>query len=153
MRSIRLQTGLRNSSARLRLEPPELGRIRVDVRLAGDRLAIEIRTETEAATERLIDRVAMLKTALEHHGIHVDRFDVTTGPAEGVESSESSGRESGAEGDTRGSAAASGDDGGFSQGEADSLDTVPSDDGDGFAASDDVFTLTAAGEARLDVRA
>ncbi len=76
VRSIRLQTGLRSSSARLQLHPPELGRVRVDVRLAGERVEIDVRTETEAARETLSHRADELKTALEHHGIHVDRLDV-----------------------------------------------------------------------------
>jgi len=76
VRSIRLQTGLRSSSARLQLHPPELGRVRVDVRLAGEHVEIDVRTETDAARETLSHRADELKTALEHHGIHVDRLDV-----------------------------------------------------------------------------
>ncbi len=77
VRSIRLQTGLRSSSARLQLHPPELGRVRVDVRLAGERVEIDVRTETDAARETLLHRADELKTALEHHGIHVNRLEVT----------------------------------------------------------------------------
>ena len=76
VRSIRLQTGLRSSSARLQLHPPELGRVRVDVRLAGEHVEIDVRTETDAARETLSHRADELKTALQHHGIHVDRLDV-----------------------------------------------------------------------------
>lgn len=77
VRSIRLQTGLRSSSARLQLHPPELGEVRVDVRLAGEHVEIDVRTETDAARETLSHRADELKTALQHHGIHVDRLDVT----------------------------------------------------------------------------
>ncbi len=77
VRSIRLQTGLRSSSARLQLHPPELGEVRVDVRLAGEHVEIDVRTETDAARETLSHRADELKTALAHHGIHVDRLDVT----------------------------------------------------------------------------
>jgi flagellar hook-length control protein FliK len=77
VRSIRLQTGPRNSSARLQLHPPELGRLRVDVRLAGDQIEIDVRTETDAARDFVSRRSDELKTALEQHGIQVNRFDVT----------------------------------------------------------------------------
>ena len=77
VRSIRLQTGLRSSSARLQLHPPELGEVRVDVRLAGEHVEIDVRTETDAARETLSHRADELKTALEHHGIHVNRLEVT----------------------------------------------------------------------------
>ncbi len=82
VRSIRLQTGARHSSARMHLEPPELGRMRVDVRMNGDRVQIDIRTETTKATELLHHRTAGLKAALEMHGIFVERFDVTSDLAE-----------------------------------------------------------------------
>jgi len=77
VRSIRLQTGTRNSSARLQLHPPELGRLRVDVRLAGDQIEIDVRTETDAARDAVSRRVDELKAALEQHGIQVNRFAVT----------------------------------------------------------------------------
>jgi len=76
VRSIRLHVGERTSSARLQLHPPELGRMRVDVRLDGDRLHLDVRTETQAARELVADRVGELKAALEQYGILVSRFDV-----------------------------------------------------------------------------
>jgi flagellar hook-length control protein FliK len=76
IRSIRLQVGERTSSARLQLHPPELGRMRVDVRLDGDRIALEVRTETEGARELVAQRAGELKTALAEHGIYVERLDV-----------------------------------------------------------------------------
>jgi len=78
VRAIRLQTGPKHSSAQLQLHPPELGRVRVDVRMEGDQIQMDVRTETDAARELLTRRAAELRTALEQHGIFVDRFDVTT---------------------------------------------------------------------------
>ena len=81
VRSIRLQTGARSSSARLQLHPPELGRLRVDVRLAGEEVEIDVRTETDAARDLVARRADELKTALEQYAIHVNRLDVTTNAA------------------------------------------------------------------------
>jgi hypothetical protein len=77
VRSIRLRTGTHHSSARLHLDPPELGRMLVDIRLAGDELRIDVRTETSQARELLYERAAQLRAALEQHGIQVGRFEVT----------------------------------------------------------------------------
>ena len=78
VRSIRLQSGARHSSARLHLHPPELGRVLIDVRLEQDGLRIKIRTQTRAAGELLAERATQLRAALEQQGIHVERFEVTS---------------------------------------------------------------------------
>lgn len=80
VRSIRLNAGHRHSSARLQLEPKELGRLDVEVRMVGDDAEITVRTETPAARLLVRERGAELTTALERHGIHVERFEVTSGP-------------------------------------------------------------------------
>jgi hypothetical protein len=77
VRSIRLRTSAARSSARLRLHPPELGRVLVDVRMEGDELRIDVRTETAEAKDLLHDRAARLRAALEQQGIHVGRLEVT----------------------------------------------------------------------------
>ncbi len=82
VRSIRLQTGARRSSARMQLEPPELGRLYVHIRVDGEQLRIDVRTETAAARELLSGRAEQLTAALERHGMHVERFEVTTGASE-----------------------------------------------------------------------
>lgn len=76
LRSLRMQLGARRSTARLRLEPPELGRLRVDVRIQGDSVSVDVQAETEAARLRLAERGAELKSGLAEHGIHVERFEV-----------------------------------------------------------------------------
>jgi flagellar hook-length control protein FliK len=78
IRSMRVRSGLRNSSARVRLEPPELGRILVEVRMVRDALRIDVRTETDAAREVVRGRAAQLRAALEQHGLFVEHFDVTS---------------------------------------------------------------------------
>ncbi|MFH1110348.1 MAG: flagellar hook-length control protein FliK [Planctomycetota bacterium] len=137
VRSIRLQTGLRSSSARLQLHPPELGEVRVDVRLAGEHVEIDVRTETDAARETLSHRSDELKTALQHHGIHVDRLDVTVhappDPHHGLAGYDAQRNPSG-----RGSSSQSG--GGERE------------DGGATSMNGDVPEAEAVAEARLDIR-
>lgn len=78
VRTIRLQTGKRYSSARMTLDPPRLGKMKVDVQMSGDRVRIDVRAETAEATKLLLDRTARLKSALESQGFIVDRLEVTT---------------------------------------------------------------------------
>ncbi len=80
VRSIRMRTSPRRSSARLHLEPPALGRVLVDVRMDGSQMRIEVRAETPEAAELLRHRAGQLKSALREQGIVVDRFDVSTTP-------------------------------------------------------------------------
>jgi hypothetical protein len=78
MGSLRLNVGRQRSTARLYLRPPELGRVRIDARMEGQRLEVLVQTETRAARELLEARGADLQAALEQHGIKVDRFDFST---------------------------------------------------------------------------
>lgn len=79
VRTIRLQGGFKQSSARMQLDPPELGRLDVEVMLTANRLRIGVRTATAEARELLRDRVAELRAALEQHGIRIERFEVSVG--------------------------------------------------------------------------
>jgi hypothetical protein len=76
VRSLRLQLGARQSSARLRLQPPELGHLRVDVKMLGDRVRIDVQAETNAARDLLTQRVDQLKSGLESYGIRLERLEV-----------------------------------------------------------------------------
>lgn len=80
VRSIRLRTADRFSSARLHLDPPELGRMRVDVRLEGDALQVDVHTETPEARNVVHERINQLRLALAHAGVTVDRIDVNVNP-------------------------------------------------------------------------
>ncbi len=77
IRALRLRTGPRNSSARLYLQPPELGRIQVDVRMTGNELRIGVQTETTEARNLLTQRAAALTAALEQWGLNVERLEIT----------------------------------------------------------------------------
>ncbi len=76
VRSLRMQIGTRRSSAKIHLDPPELGRLFVDVRLTDGNVQVDIRTETEKARMLLHERAGLLRTALEEAGLHIDRFEV-----------------------------------------------------------------------------
>ena len=76
MTQIRLNTGVRASSATIRLDPPELGRMRIDVRLVDDALQVRIEASTPQARQMLRARVSELAAALREHHIEVERFEV-----------------------------------------------------------------------------
>ncbi len=78
VRSIRANIGRHESTARLQLNPPELGRIRVDVRLVQQRMQLQIRTQTQDAREAIAARLDGLRNALSQQGITVERIDVTS---------------------------------------------------------------------------
>ncbi len=78
VRSIRMRSGKWQSSARMHLNPPKLGRVQIDVRMDGERLLIDVRTESADATKALTERSADLRAALAEQGIIVDRFDIDT---------------------------------------------------------------------------
>jgi flagellar hook-length control protein FliK len=80
---MRLRMSENRSTAQLRLNPPELGRIRVDVRLVGDRLVVGVQAESEAARELLSQRADSLKATLKEHGIQIDRFEVVSNTNDG----------------------------------------------------------------------
>jgi len=77
IRSMRLRTGEHRSSAKIHLQPPRLGRVMVDLQLTGQSLRLSVRTETAEARTLIGERADRLRAALEQHGIHVERFDVT----------------------------------------------------------------------------
>lgn len=78
VRSIRMRGGTMQSTARMHLNPPELGRVRIDVRMEGERLQIHVLTANQEATQVLTERSADLRAALAEQGILVDRFEVGT---------------------------------------------------------------------------
>lgn len=144
VRSIRLGPGGRQSSARLLLQPPELGRVQVDIRMEDDQLLVKVRTESAEARELLASRAAQLRAALASHGINVDRFEVTADLSSGV-SAEPPGQE------RPGSAASSGRD--RPRGETGrSTNVVSSSDTEEIAEDEAVPATTAVGNVRLDIR-
>ena len=150
VRSLRMNVGRQRSTARLHLRPPELGRIRIDARMDGQRLEILVQTETAAARELLRSRVAELQTALEQHGIKIDRLEFA--PTGLQNQQDSTGAFAGAgDPDTRRSAFRHDRERAASRGEANRItagdESAPSvDEGEAEPIS------SAAAETRLDVR-
>lgn len=60
----------------LRLSPPELGSLRVEVKVGRGMLTARIETETHSARTLLIDNLPLLRDRLAEQGIHIERFDV-----------------------------------------------------------------------------
>ena len=85
VRSIRLGENVRQagsagrqSSARLQLNPPELGRMDVEVRVVDDRVRIVVKTQTDAARWLVQARASELVASLEQHGIILERMEVSS---------------------------------------------------------------------------
>jgi flagellar hook-length control protein FliK len=76
VRNIRLNAGTRNSTARIRLSPPELGQVRVEVKLRDENLSLRIHAETPEAREVLGERLESLRAALQQHGLVAERIEL-----------------------------------------------------------------------------
>jgi flagellar hook-length control protein FliK len=70
---VRVQIGARESQVRLQLDPPELGPVRIDVRVVGNNVQLHVQTQTQAAHQLLQARVGELQQALENQGLTVER--------------------------------------------------------------------------------
>lgn len=70
----RVQVG--EGPVRLRLTPPELGTLRIELRMRDGALSAKLEAETSAARSALLDNLPQLKSRLAEHDIHVEQFDV-----------------------------------------------------------------------------
>jgi flagellar hook-length control protein FliK len=66
----------RGGLLRLRLRPPELGAVRLEVLLERGNLIARIETETQQARNVLLEHLPQLRDRLTAQGIHVEQFDV-----------------------------------------------------------------------------
>ena len=66
----------RDGEVRLRLSPPELGSLRLDVRVENGALTAHLQTETDSARLAIIDNLPALRDRLAEQGIRIERFDV-----------------------------------------------------------------------------
>jgi len=78
----------------MRLEPPELGSLRLEMDLKRELLALRIDTSTHVAHRLLSEDLERLRHGLEASGIRVERIEVRP-PTPGPESSEQGGAEQG----------------------------------------------------------
>ena len=68
--------GQRSGPVRLKLYPPELGSLRMEITVKNGTLSAKVEAETAAARSLLVDNLPMLRERLSEQGIRVDRFDV-----------------------------------------------------------------------------
>jgi flagellar hook-length control protein FliK len=66
----------RNGVVRLRLSPPELGSLRLEIKVQGSALAARLEADTPLARSLLMDNLPMLRERLADQGIRVEQFDV-----------------------------------------------------------------------------
>jgi flagellar hook-length control protein FliK len=71
--------GERGAPLRLRLSPPQLGSLKLEVTLRGGVMAARIETETSEARTLLLENLPALRERLAEHDIKVSRFDVDLG--------------------------------------------------------------------------
>ena len=76
VRAARAQIGARHSQVRLQLQPPDLGRLRIDVRIDGKTLQMHMEAQTEVAHRLLTSRVAELRGTLQAQGLNVERVQI-----------------------------------------------------------------------------
>jgi flagellar hook-length control protein FliK len=66
----------RDGEVRLRLSPPELGSLQLNVRVENGTLTAHMHTETDSARQAIIDNLPTLRDRLAEQGVRIDRFDV-----------------------------------------------------------------------------
>jgi flagellar hook-length control protein FliK len=67
---------------RIRLDPPELGTMQVQIEMRDGMLAASFQTSTDDATRLLTHSLHQLKQALEFQGVNVDKLQVEQAPRE-----------------------------------------------------------------------
>jgi|GEM_PF-2748369 len=77
---VRSTVGAKHSTMVLRLDPPELGKLRVDVQMHDKVLTVQLQAETKVGQEALQHRLTELRSALEQQGIRLDRVEVEFRP-------------------------------------------------------------------------
>jgi flagellar hook-length control protein FliK len=76
VRAARAQIGAGRSQVRLQLQPPELGQLRIDVRLNGKTIQMHVQTQTETTHHIVSSRISDLRSALEAQGLTVEHLRV-----------------------------------------------------------------------------
>ncbi len=64
------------STLRIQLKPPELGRLMIIINNSGNNIKVNIVTENHAAREMLASNVNELRATLSNSGVNLERFDV-----------------------------------------------------------------------------
>jgi flagellar hook-length control protein FliK len=66
----------RNGEVRLRLSPPELGSLRIELRVEMGVMTARVEAETPETRSLLLDGLPQLRERLAEQGVRVERFDV-----------------------------------------------------------------------------
>ncbi len=66
----------RDGPIRLRLHPPELGSVRLEVRMSSGAMSARLETETPAARTLLMENLGTLRDRLAEQGVRIEKFDV-----------------------------------------------------------------------------
>jgi flagellar hook-length control protein FliK len=66
-------------TVRLRLSPPELGSLHIEVTVRGGKMNAHVEAETQSARTMLLDNLPALRQQLAERQIHLERFDVDLG--------------------------------------------------------------------------
>lgn len=85
--------------ATLKLDPPELGQLRIDIRMHEAGMTLRVDAESAAAAKLIESRLPELKDALSVHGIRVDRSEVIVRNADTANDSASHRDSRGSQGD------------------------------------------------------
>ncbi|MEM6856067.1 MAG: flagellar hook-length control protein FliK, partial [Planctomycetota bacterium] len=82
LNAARLTRGLNNAvnqqggSVTLRLTPPEMGTVRIQLNLQGTNVSAQFHAETDSAQRLLTQQLGQLRTSLESQGLNVERLGV-----------------------------------------------------------------------------
>ena len=68
----------RGGEIRIRLNPPELGSIRLEVRMQGGNMTARMDAETPAARQALLDNLPLLRERLAEQGLRIEQLDIGT---------------------------------------------------------------------------
>jgi flagellar hook-length control protein FliK len=69
----------RGGTVRLRLDPPELGSLRLELTVRNGKMNARLEAETQSARNLILDSLPALRQRLAEHQIQVERFDVDWG--------------------------------------------------------------------------
>lgn len=77
---VRGRVSQQHSNMVLKLDPPELGKVRIDVDLRQGMLTVRMEAESQAGKDALESRLTDLKHTLEQQGVRVDRMEIEYRP-------------------------------------------------------------------------
>jgi len=84
LNTARIARGLQNAvqqkggAVTLRLTPPEMGTVRIQLQIHNGTVNAQFHAETESTRSLLNQQISQLRTSLEHQGLSVDRLSVQT---------------------------------------------------------------------------